>query len=228
MPTENFKKPFDSELLISSMGFGSYVGAPDDETDYKMYEALKTCVMSGGVNMIDTAINYRYQKSEKSIGKALNTLINKYDYSREEFFIASKGGFIPEDADQGIPGRVLVQDLVKAKVMNESDVIKPDIHCIHPGFLEHQLNMSLDNLGLETLDLYYLHNCFEMHGPHVPEQVFFDRLALAFEYLEKARGENKIKNYGLATWLCFRSKSSEDKLHLNFQRVVDLAKQIGG
>lgn len=94
------------------MGLGSYVGAPDDETDYYLYNALKTVVMTGSVNNIDTAINYRYQKSEKVIGRAIKTLVNKYHYGRDELFIASKGGFVPEDADNGIPGRVVIEDLI--------------------------------------------------------------------------------------------------------------------
>ena len=90
-----------------------------------------------------------------------------------------------EDADQGIPGRVMVQDLIKAGKINESDVIPPALHCMHPEFLNVQLETSLNNLGLDTLDLYYLHNPYEMHGPHVNQDVFFDRLADSFEFMEK-------------------------------------------
>jgi aryl-alcohol dehydrogenase-like predicted oxidoreductase len=97
---------------MSSIGYGTYVGPPDDETDFLMYNAIKTSVMSGGVNLIDTAINYRYQKSERTVGKALRTLIQKYEYERNEFFVCTKGGFVPEDADEGIPGRVIVNDLI--------------------------------------------------------------------------------------------------------------------
>jgi len=39
-----------------------------------MYDAIKTSVLSGGVNVIDTAPNYRYMKSEKAVGKILTTL----------------------------------------------------------------------------------------------------------------------------------------------------------
>jgi len=45
---------------MSSIGYGTYVGSPDDKTDFDMYQAFKTCVFSGGVNVVDTAINYRY------------------------------------------------------------------------------------------------------------------------------------------------------------------------
>lgn len=32
----------------------------------------------------------------------------------------------------------------------------------------------------------------------------------------------------MSTWLCFRAKQEEEKIYLNFQKCVDLAKQIGG
>lgn len=35
------------------------------------------------------------------------------------------------------------------------------IHCMHPKFLAHQLEASKKNLGLETIDLMYLHNAYE-------------------------------------------------------------------
>jgi len=61
-------------VKISSLGYGSYVGEPDDWTDYAMYDAIKQSVLSDGINHIDTAPNYRYMKSERVIGKILNTL----------------------------------------------------------------------------------------------------------------------------------------------------------
>ena len=80
---ENFRCPFDSEVKISTIGIGSYIGDPDDLTDFDMYDAVKQSVLSGGINHIDTAPNYRYMKSEKTIGKALTTLESKYDIARE-------------------------------------------------------------------------------------------------------------------------------------------------
>ena len=48
--------------------------------------------------MIDTAINYRYMKSERVIGAALRAL----NIPREQLFISSKSGYIPADGDKGI------------------------------------------------------------------------------------------------------------------------------
>lgn len=65
-----------------------------------MYNAIKQAVLSGGVNHIDTAPNYRYLKSEKTVGKALATLQHKYDIGRNMVFVSSKAGYVPEDASE--------------------------------------------------------------------------------------------------------------------------------
>ena len=70
-------------MKISSLGYGTYVGDPDDMTDYLMYDGIKQSVLSGGINHIDTAPNFRYMKSEKTVGRILTTLDNKYGISRD-------------------------------------------------------------------------------------------------------------------------------------------------
>lgn len=40
--------------------------------------------------------------------------------------------------------------------------------------------------------------------------------------------EKKIKNYGMATWVCFRSKPEEVGLYLNLEKVVKAAESVGG
>lgn len=70
--------------------------------------------------------------------------------------------------------------------LTAEDFIKGDLHSIHPIFLEDQLNRSLQNLNLSSLDLYYLHNPYEMYGSWVEMDEFMNRLGKAFEFLEKA------------------------------------------
>ena len=57
---ENFRCPFKSEVKVTTLGIGSYMGDPDDITDYNMYDAIKQSILSGSINHIDTAPNYRY------------------------------------------------------------------------------------------------------------------------------------------------------------------------
>jgi len=99
---ENFNSPFDSEVKISSLGYGTYIGDPDDKTDFDVYDAIKQSVLSGGINHIDTAANYRYMKAEKTVGKILTTLESKYGVHRDQLFVTSKVGYVPEDAENEI------------------------------------------------------------------------------------------------------------------------------
>ena len=63
-------RSFDN-LYLSSIGMGTYLGQPTEEDDRAIENAVYNSVKSGAVNVIDTAINYRAMKSEKSIGRAL-------------------------------------------------------------------------------------------------------------------------------------------------------------
>ena len=74
-----------------------------------MYIALKYLIKSGALNVIDTAINYRCQKSERIIGAVISNLtddeLNKseiFKITREMLFVASKTGYVPEDGDKMI------------------------------------------------------------------------------------------------------------------------------
>jgi len=74
VPERNFRRPMHVPLELSSVGLGTYLGPPDDATDFEVYNALKLLALSGGVNVVDTAINYRCQKAERTVGAALKTL----------------------------------------------------------------------------------------------------------------------------------------------------------
>jgi len=147
IPRRNFRKPIlpldpstlgskPQNLNLSTVGLGSYLGLPDDQSDFDLYNATKLLVKSGGVNVRDTAINYRCQKSERAIGAAVKTLIESGEVQRDELFICSKNGYIPDDADSGKSAAMLVQELVEQEKISEGDVAA-GIHCMHPSFLEH-------------------------------------------------------------------------------------------
>ena len=84
-------------LVFSSIGIGTYLGEPDDITDERYKESVVAAV-EGGVNVIDTAINYRIQRSERSIGAALKQLASN-GFSRDELILCTKAGFLTPDGD---------------------------------------------------------------------------------------------------------------------------------
>src|ERR1700732_1261059 len=84
-------------LWFSSIGVGTYLGEPDARTDQAYTDAIVAAVQSGA-NVIDSAINYRFQRSERSVGAALEQLARR-GFTREELLICTKGGFLTPDGD---------------------------------------------------------------------------------------------------------------------------------
>ena len=100
-------------------------------------------------------------------------------------------------------------------------------HCMTVPYLSDQLDRSLDNLGVETIDLMYLHNAVEGQIKDVSKEQFMKNLESVFEMYEQKRKEGKIKFYGMATWECFRV-TKENPQYLSLEETVSLAKKVGG
>ena len=222
IPREHFH---DSQnLLMSSIGIGTYLGNYDQDTDRLYHEAIVRAVESG-CNVIDSAINYRLQRSERSVGTALKALAAK-GYDRDEVIVATKGGFIPYDAAPPRDVRAYFDEtFVKPGVAKPSDVIA-NCHCMTPKYLLNQLDCSLANLDLERVDIYYVHNPETQLGKISRDQ-FNDRLLQAFKALEGAVAAGKIRCYGTATWNGYRNDPTAED-YLSLAEVVELAAKAGG
>jgi len=217
-------------LQLTSLGMGTYLGALDENTSRQMTEAAVKSVSTGAINVLDTAINYRYQLSERAFSKAIQQLLAN-GFQRDELFICSKNGFLSPDADlqsKGEDFRTWFQEHFIHSGKITPDDIAGGMHCMAPAYLEDQLNQSLANLGLQTLDLMYLHNAAESQIPEIGRELFMKRLKLAFEFYEQARADGRIRYYGLATWNCFRVTAEENDEALNLETVLQLAESIGG
>ena len=223
IPKQNYTKVH--KLTLSNVGIGTYLGNPDIETDKLVEAAVKKSIL-GGINVIDSAINYRAQKAERSMGNAISQLINNNDISREEIFVSTKNGYVTNDGDiqEGLMQYVM-REYGKTGIVNEGD-ISPGYHCMTLSYLNDQLERSLKNLGLECIDLMYLHNSVEGQT-HLPREQFLKNLKNVFEFYEKKRKEGKIRFYGMATWECFRV-TQENPMFLQLSEVMDLATEVGG
>ncbi|MGB6882631.1 MAG: aldo/keto reductase, partial [Candidatus Acidiferrum sp.] len=82
-------------LVFSSLGIGTYLGQPDPKIDAS-YTAAIVAAAESGINFIDAAINYRFQRSERNIGAAIQQLATK-GFSREELVVCTKGGYLTPD-----------------------------------------------------------------------------------------------------------------------------------
>jgi aryl-alcohol dehydrogenase-like predicted oxidoreductase len=215
------------QLMLTSLGMGTYLGEPDKDTTQRVTEAVLTSLDSGAVNVLDTASNYRYQLGERAIGQALATLEASQSLQRDGLFVASKMGYLTPDADDTRPIPTYFKEtLIDTGILPTAQVVQ-GCHSLHPTFLQHQLAQSRHNLGLNTLDLMYLHNVAESQLPEVTPTQLMARLEAAFDTLETARQQGHIRFYGLATWDCFRVPPSDDGF-LSLLEVVKLAESVGG
>ena len=165
--------PSEPAPVFSSIGIGTYLGNPDAATD-AAYTAAVVAAVEGGINVIDSAINYRFQRSERSVAAALRELARR-GFAREELILCTKGGFlttdgeVPEDAHA-----YLEREYIATKILAPQDVAA-GCHAMSPAFLANQLDRSLANLGIDCVDIYYLHNPETQLG-EVPREEFMRRL----------------------------------------------------
>jgi aryl-alcohol dehydrogenase-like predicted oxidoreductase len=188
------------DLQVSSLGIGTYLGNTGEAADRAYTEAL-ICAGESGINFFDTAINYRDQRSERAIGAALKQL------QRDEIVVCTKAGFLTPGA---------VPDFLTR------EHVAGGMHSMEPRFVADQIERSRANLGVDTIDVFYLHNPETQLG-YVSRAVFEDRLRRAFGELERLAGEEKIRWYGAATWDGFRKPGM-----LDLARMAAIAAEEGG
>lgn len=180
------------DLNVSSLGIGTYL--------HSSVEAVRQAVETG-INFLDTAINYRNQQSERDIGTALKTL------QRDEVVVCTKAGFLT-------PGAV-------PDFLEPGDVVG-GVHSMAPRFLADQVERSRVNLGVDAIDVFYLHNPETQLGVG-PREKFEARIRRAFGELEAQVQRGRIRWYGAATWDGLRKKDA-----LSLPRLAEIAAEEGG
>src|SRR5712664_2392694 len=202
----------EQNLWVSSIGIGTYLGNADQATDNAYREAVVRAVELGA-NVIDTAANYRFQRSERAIGNALQKLTSDRGFARDEIVVCTKGGYLPFDGAPPRDVRRYVEEtFVQPGIASFEDIVGGS-HCMTPSYLQNQLEQSLRNMNLDCVDVYYIHNPESQLGS-VPEEEFYARLRAAFESLEQSRTRGQLKFYGVATWTGFRVPAGSRDYHL--------------
>ena len=211
-------------LVLSSIGIGTYLGEPDDSTDRAYTDAVVAAVESG-INVVDSAINYRFQRSERAIGAALRDLFAK-GYSRDEIVLCTKAGFLTPDGEMPAdPNSYFSREFLERGIFTADD-IAAGCHCMAPGYLSDQLERSRRNLGVVTIDVFYLHNP-ETQLSEVSPEVFRARIREAFLFLESSVASKAIRAYGLATWNSFRDDPKVNG-YLSLKEMADIARDVAG
>lgn len=211
-------------MVLSSLGIGTYLGQPDEKTD-EAYAAAIVAAVENGINIIDSAINYRFQRSERSIGVALQQLATR-GFSREEIVLCTKGGYLtPDGSMPGDSNEYFFREYIQKGIFSAKDLAAGS-HCMTSKFLKDQLGRSLKNLGAECVDVYYLHNP-ETQLTEIAKPEFLLRVRDAFEFLESAVEAGEIRYYGFATWNGFRQDPrARDAMQL--AEIAQIAQEIAG
>ena len=187
-------------LTTSRLGFGTY---RVDTREPEHRDALKKALREG-VNLIDTSTNYMDGDSERLVGSVLRELIKNGELTREEVIVVSKIGYVQGD------------NLKQAEAREQAGRPYPDMvkygegiwHCIHPEYLADQLTLSLDRLGLATLDVCLLHNpeYFLSEAAHheggdlaAARDAFYRRIEQAFTFFESQVAAGRIRYYGVSS-----------------------------
>ena len=188
-----------TNLYCSQAGFGSY-RIHNSIPEHK--EALEHALLNG-INLIDTSANYGDGGSEELIGNVISNLVSKNKLNRESVIIVSKAGYLQGQNFQQSQNRKQ-----ENKPWPHLVEYAPGIeHCIHPEFIEDQLNRSLARLGMETIDFYLLHNpeyyLLWAGKVDIPiseaRQEYYQRISRAFNYLEKEVARGRIQFYGISS-----------------------------
>jgi aryl-alcohol dehydrogenase-like predicted oxidoreductase len=224
LPADHFRR-LGRDLAVSSLGIGTYLGRDDDATD-ALYTAAVARALESGINVVDTAVNYRNQRSERAIGSALAQAIGAGAVQRDEVLVATKGGFVAFDgAVPDDPARYVAATYVESGIVQASDLVGGQ-HCMSARYLDDQIDRSRANLGLSTIDVYYVHNP-ESQLEEIPRESFLRRIRVAFAALEKAAGSGRIRMYGTATWTGYRQPPTATGA-LSLPEMLDAARDVGG
>jgi aryl-alcohol dehydrogenase-like predicted oxidoreductase len=204
---------YNTELQYSNFGIGTFLGESNKNVDEKLYKILIRSI-ENGINLIDTAPNYRCERSENIVGKVVK------DLGRKGLIICTKVGFLPYSDHIPQNETIFFTDkFIKSKIINKKDIYG-DWQSYHPKYIEWQINESLKRLNTDYIDIYYLHNPEEMLD-FIDTDIFNIILDKALQFLNKMIECGKIRYIGISSWNGFLN---DKRLDLN--RILSKSKSL--
>jgi aryl-alcohol dehydrogenase-like predicted oxidoreductase len=197
--------------VVSSVGLGAPCAGGGDRRDALLVG------LENGVNLVDTAIHARGQRDERAVGAA----IEEAAVERGEVYLTDKAGTVPFDGERPEnPGAFVRREYVETGLVEPEELVGS--HCIAPAFLDDQIARSLSNLGVDTIDCYFLHTP-EVVLDERPREDVYDAVGRAFEAFERRVAAGDIANYGVTTWEALRVPADHPR-YLSLAELVRRAR----
>lgn len=214
---------------VSPIAIGTHLGEMNKEDSLRYQEAIMYA-FNKGINMVDTALNYRGMRSERDIGLCLTkAVLNDTDLRREDVVISTKAGIIPGDIDAGlVPKDYLREVLLQREIIHpdEINVYRHHKHVLSPTYFDFAIGESRKHLNLETIDIYYVHNPEYSLIP-LGRREFYRQIQRLFGQLEEEVRQGHIRFYGIATWDGLIG-SPEAEGYLSLEQLAACAREAGG
>ncbi|MBN1318265.1 MAG: aldo/keto reductase [Anaerolineales bacterium] len=215
-----------NDIWISSIGLGIYLKEITDKKEADYRDVLSLAIRCG-CNYLDAGIALQSQKSEQVIGQALASVFAKGFVARDEMIVSCRGGQIIFKGEYPESWAEYVREqLIDPGVAAADEFAHGWHHCMAPRYLRKQFRQCLTNLGLGTLDIYFIHYP-EIHRIERGQKVFNERLRAAFAEFEAQIRIERLVNYGIATLDGFRVPP-DDPAYLSLATIVELARDAGG
>lgn len=207
----------DTGIALSSIGVGTFPGAATDEVDDQL-AAIVAQALQSGLNVIDTATHYRYGRSPRAVGRGVRDALAA-GVPREAMFLVSKGGFLrfPDRPPADIAG--WFEQEVAARGLGKREEVAGKVHLLTPAHIEHQIELSRRELGVETIDAFLVDQP-EVQIPDFGKQELIRKLDKVFVALERAVKAGHIRYYGVSSFHSFR-------VHTDESTFLSLASMLG-
>jgi len=212
-------------LYFSSLGVGTYVPEPYKEENYtfSFKNSIKEAILNGS-NVIDCASNFRYGQSEREIGEAIRELKSENQIERESLILSTKVGFVQLDFPfPKNPYHWIEDNIIKPKRATKEQVFI-DQYCLEPEYLKWSFERSLKNMGVDGIDILYLHNP-EFALGHITYQELLEKIEQSFILFEELKKEGKINFYGVASWNSFLFEN-DNLEYISIKDLVNIARKI--
>ncbi|GIX07727.1 MAG: aldo/keto reductase [Candidatus Poribacteria bacterium] len=207
---------------VSKIGYGGQrVHAEVEEHAQTLLFALLY-----GVNLVDTAPYYAGGGSERLVGAVLRALIETQGIRRDEVVVVTKVGPV-----SGAAYRTALQQEEEGRPYPEMVKLQEGFwHCIHPLWIQEELERSLERLQLERVDLLllsspesYFLSADSAADRRQLEAVLYGRIQDAFAQMEQLVRSGRISYYGLSSRGLGTPPDSRE--HLSLTRCVEEARR---